>query len=304
MTIKYAILGLLSWQPFTGYDLKKVISDSAAMYWSGNNNQIYRTLVQLLEEGLVTNEVHYQENSPMKKIYSVTEQGLSELKKWVQTAPELPEFKNTFLIQLAWADRLNTEELHDLLEKYEQEVRLQLLMQKEKARRRTNTPQRTPRETFLWEMISENITGSYENELNWIRKLRQGLQEKGEEVRDMDYWVREKNQHKYIEGMPGKKIISNEQDALDWVAICGEHDTNRLMLHAGNLSENFFKLRTGLAGQVLQKFVNYYLKVAAVIPPEQVNQGRFKEMTFEANRGNHFRVFSDQQSAEDWLVSE
>ena len=40
MAIRYAILGLLSWRPFTGYDLKKMIGDSVFLYWSGNNNQI------------------------------------------------------------------------------------------------------------------------------------------------------------------------------------------------------------------------------------------------------------------------
>ena len=44
MTLEYAILGLLSWKPFSGYDLKKIFSDSPIYYWSGNNNQIYRTL--------------------------------------------------------------------------------------------------------------------------------------------------------------------------------------------------------------------------------------------------------------------
>jgi PadR family transcriptional regulator AphA len=59
MSIKLAILGILSWETSTGYDLKKIIEDSSAMYWSGNNNQIYKTLVQLLGEELVTNEVQH-----------------------------------------------------------------------------------------------------------------------------------------------------------------------------------------------------------------------------------------------------
>ena len=45
MSIEYAILGLLSWKPFSGYDLKKIIAESEVYYWSGNNNQIYNSLV-------------------------------------------------------------------------------------------------------------------------------------------------------------------------------------------------------------------------------------------------------------------
>lgn len=67
MSIQYAILGLLSWKPASGYELKKVIEQSPTMHWSGNNNQIYRSLVQLLDKGYVTNEVQHQESSPSKK---------------------------------------------------------------------------------------------------------------------------------------------------------------------------------------------------------------------------------------------
>ena len=175
MSIKYAILGLLSWKPSTGYDLKKVFEESSIMYWSGNNNQIYKALIQLLDEGLVTNEVLHQESTPSKKLYTVTSEGNAALKEWVLSTPELPEFKNTFLVQLAWAEQLNSEELDDLLSRYENEVNIQLLMQQEKARRGIDSPKRTIRELYLWDMITENIISSYKNELDWIRKVRKEM---------------------------------------------------------------------------------------------------------------------------------
>lgn len=175
MSIKYAILGLLSWKPSTGYDLKKVFENSSIMYWSGNNNQIYKTLVQLLDEGSVTNEVLHQESAPSKKLYAITDKGVAALKEWVLSTPELPEFKKTFLVQLAWADQLNEAELDGLLSRYEEEVNIQLLMQQEKARRGINSPKRTAREVYLWDMISENVISSYKNELEWIRKVRGGM---------------------------------------------------------------------------------------------------------------------------------
>lgn len=175
MSIKYAILGILSWKPSTGYDLKKVFEESSIMYWSGNNNQIYKTLVQLHEDGFVTSEVLHQESAPSKKLYAITDRGSAALKEWVLSTPELPEFKNTFLIRLAWADQLDEKELDDLLSRYENEVKIQLLMQQEKVRRGINSPNRTGREGYLWDMISENIISSYRNELEWISNVRKGL---------------------------------------------------------------------------------------------------------------------------------
>ena len=71
----FTILGLLSWKPSSGYDLKRIISDSDIFYWSGNNNQIYKSLLELQKEGLVTHQVQLQESLPAKKIYSITEKG-------------------------------------------------------------------------------------------------------------------------------------------------------------------------------------------------------------------------------------
>jgi PadR family transcriptional regulator, regulatory protein AphA len=175
MTIQYAILGLLSWQPLSGYDLKKLFTDSAILYWSGNNNQIYKALLQLHAEGLVTQEIQYQEYLPAKKIYTLTEKGRADLKAWVLSTPELPEFHNNFLIQLTWADLLTDEELDALLKRYEEEVQVQLLMQKEKASRMEPSSARTRREVYLWEMTSKNIISVYENELAWVRQVREGL---------------------------------------------------------------------------------------------------------------------------------
>lgn len=175
MSINYAILGMLSARSLTGYDLKKIIQDSPFMPWSGNNNQIYKALVELLEKGWVTNEVHHQDSAPSKKIYTITDAGREELKAWVLSPPELPEFKSTFLVRLAWADSLDPSELSALLTGYEHEIELQIAAEKEKLRRGEFSPRRTPRETYLWDQIHGRILMQYRSELEWIRQLREDL---------------------------------------------------------------------------------------------------------------------------------
>ncbi|MGG4497018.1 PadR family transcriptional regulator [Brevibacillus reuszeri] len=181
MSIQYAILGLLSWKPASGYELKKIIEDSPTMYWSGNNNQIYKALVQLLNEGLVANQIQHQESSPSKKIYSITNEGRSRLKEWIVSEPEIPEFKNAFLVQLAWADQLSNEELHDLLLRYESMINTQLLYQQEKIKRGIASPKRNARELFIWDKISENLLSFYQNELAWVQGMREELNKRNSE---------------------------------------------------------------------------------------------------------------------------
>lgn len=177
MTIQYAIIGFLSWRPFSGYDLKKLFADSPFFHWSGNNNQIYTTLVQLQHDGLVASEVQYPERGPARKVYTITEAGLAELRRWLPSPPELPQWRNGFLAQLAWADQLPAEELDRLLAQYEHEVAIQVLMRREQERRGSDHPARTPREAYLWRMIAQNGTLSLETELAWVRELRQGLRD-------------------------------------------------------------------------------------------------------------------------------
>ena len=183
MTIENAILGLLSWRPLSGYDLKKIFEDSPILYWSGNNNEIYRTLVKLHQEGLVTRELQPQENLPARKIYTLTPQGRSVLERWAASAPELPHLRHTLLVQLAWGDLLENEALDGLLEAYEDEVATQLMMSQAQsgATPASRQPQpaflnplhaRSPREALLWRSIQDYWIQYYETELAWIRQLR------------------------------------------------------------------------------------------------------------------------------------
>ncbi|AET67781.1 putative transcriptional regulator [Desulfosporosinus orientis DSM 765] len=303
MSIKYAILGILSWKSSTGYELKKLFEESSFMYWSGNNNQIYKALLKMQEEGLVSSEVIHQESSPSKKVYQITEEGMVELKEWILSSPETPEFKKPFLIQLAWSGLLNDQELNELLTRYENELKAQLLIQEEKHKRSLNSPNRNPRETLIWDMISQNLTASYKTELDWVQDVKERLfkHQINEEQSKMNYKLIE-GPKKYLEVMSAATPISTENDALDLVALCGENDTNLLMIHYTALSEDFFKLKTKVAGNILQKFMNYHIKAAAVLPNEIIQKGRFRELASETNKGNYFRMYESKAEAEQWLL--
>ncbi len=177
MDLRSTILGLLSWEPSTGYDLKRVISDSDIFYWSGNNNQIYKSLLELQQEGLVTHQVQLQESLPAKKIYSITEKGSATLYQSLLAAPEPPELHKNFLVQLAWAEDLSDMEILILLEKYETEIYDCLRTTQGKAARPGGTPDRSKREKYLWKRISENLVDAYQAELEWVRETKQAFKD-------------------------------------------------------------------------------------------------------------------------------
>ncbi len=84
------------------------------------------------------------------------------------------------------------------------------------------------------------------------------------------------------------------------MAICGEHDSNNMILDHTSLDPRFFDLKTRLAGNVFQKFSNYRMRCAIVLPEHYIT-GRFGEMVKEANRGGDIRFFQTLEPAENWI---
>jgi DNA-binding PadR family transcriptional regulator len=103
---RYIILGLLSIEPMSGYDIKKWVDMSFHYFWDISYGQIYPTLRDLEKAGLVTMIVNLKEGTPAKKIYTITEEGLLLLKTWLEK-PEEKEFE--ILIKLFFGDKLPKE---------------------------------------------------------------------------------------------------------------------------------------------------------------------------------------------------
>ncbi len=107
---------------------------------------------------------------------------------------------------------------------------------------------------------------------------------------------------RYVEGRPGALLLREEADALDLLAECGQAGTRRVLLHAENLGPDFFELRTGFAGTVLQKFSNYSIRAALLVDPAGIRSQRFRELMLECGRGGDIRFFEDRGTAERWLL--
>ncbi len=181
MSIETAVLGYLSWRPLTGYDLKRLFAQSPLFHWSGNSNQIYRALVQLHKRAWVSQETEQQESLPPRKVYSITDAGRHALRARLVEHPELPAVRHPFLVQLAWADLLTTEELQTLLDGYRHEVQMGLILLQEQVRRGLDRPERSERERFLWDQLVQRAAASWQLELDWVEGVQAGLTRLGGE---------------------------------------------------------------------------------------------------------------------------
>jgi DNA-binding PadR family transcriptional regulator len=101
-TLGYAILGLLSREELSGYDLTSRMKARVGFFWEAGHSQIYPELARLEERGLVTHHVVEQRDRPDKKVFEITDEGLDTLKEWV-TEPPKPRAARDELVLKAYS---------------------------------------------------------------------------------------------------------------------------------------------------------------------------------------------------------
>ncbi|QRK06674.1 DUF4180 domain-containing protein [Archangium violaceum] len=93
--------------------------------------------------------------------------------------------------------------------------------------------------------------------------------------------------------------IRTVRDVTDAVGAC--FGAEGILFTEEDLSPEFFNLRSGLAGEFLQKFVNYRLRVALVVPHPEAHGERFKELAYEHRSHPLVRFVRSRAEAEAWL---
>jgi PadR family transcriptional regulator AphA len=98
----YVILGLLSWRPMSGYDMKSIVDSSTRFFWAASYGQIYPELHRLAEAGLVEG-VDQPHGGRKRTVYKLTATGRKRLTAWLATEPEVFEFRDEGLLKLFFA---------------------------------------------------------------------------------------------------------------------------------------------------------------------------------------------------------
>jgi len=92
------------------------------------------------------------------------------------------------------------------------------------------------------------------------------------------------NNNIVAEVLPGYVKISSSEEILDLIAEAGYQDCIALILHCESLHEDFFDLKTGLAGEILQKFSNYRMKLSVIGDFSGYGGKSLKDFIRESNR--------------------
>lgn len=101
----------------------------------------------------------------------------------------------------------------------------------------------------------------------------------------------------------GVNLLANTGDGLDLLAsVKYQTDCDRVVLQKEEICEEFFDLKTRIAGEVLQKFITYQMKLAIIGDFSGYSSKALRDFIRESNRGKDICFVANEQEALDFLT--
>ncbi len=110
----YVILGMVSGEPRSGYEIKAVVDNTTRFFWAASYGQIYPELKRLSEAGLIEG-IDASRGDRKRTVYAITADGEAELKDWLRRAPETVEMREEGLLKLFFSGVLKPAEAVETL---------------------------------------------------------------------------------------------------------------------------------------------------------------------------------------------
>jgi DNA-binding PadR family transcriptional regulator len=110
-TTEFAVLGLLSFGPCSGYELKKAAEAGVGYVWTAAKSHVYAVLPRLVEGGFATTRRVTQARRPDKQVYRITPKGQRAFRDWLEAPIEERGSRSPFLLKVFFGDLMSREAL-------------------------------------------------------------------------------------------------------------------------------------------------------------------------------------------------
>jgi hypothetical protein len=92
-------------------------------------------------------------------------------------------------------------------------------------------------------------------------------------------------------------IIQNIEDSLDLLGNLYYQQYDQIILQKHQITDEFFDLKNGMAGEILQKYSNYRIKLAIVGDFSSLTSNSLKDFIFESNKNGQIIFVSSTEEA-------
>jgi DNA-binding PadR family transcriptional regulator len=106
---QFAILGFLTLDPMSGYDIKKLVEQSTENFWSESFGQIYPALRRLSGDGLIEKQEDPSEGGRPRHVYSINDRGREALAAWLRESTDPPPVRIELLLKLFFGARCDRD---------------------------------------------------------------------------------------------------------------------------------------------------------------------------------------------------
>jgi DNA-binding PadR family transcriptional regulator len=192
LSVKYALLGILSEESRHGYEIKRAFDEKMGEFWNLNVGQIYSTLEKLEGEGLIEHSEIAQQDKPDKKVYRITDSGLEDFNDW-RTRPIKAEprtLRDELFVKILFMDPHDPQSVLSLIKNH-QSVYLAYMMrlterkyQQEQQVRKGLTNAKTEqerekleRDRLLNAVLIDAALFHAEADIRWLRHCEARLKE-------------------------------------------------------------------------------------------------------------------------------
>ncbi len=196
MSLRHALLGLLTYEPMTGYELKQFFDSSVQHFWNAELSQIYPTLKALEEQGWVDKDVQVQDGRPNRKIYEITPSGRDEFLRWVREPQPPAEMRDPFMIKVFFGADVPVEDMLVLMRRQMDEHGKGLAFCETVLREKVKAVTHhmfTPRHALFWSLTLEMAMAYRRAYIEWcemsMRLLEESVLEEGpsEHIHRLDH---------------------------------------------------------------------------------------------------------------------
>ncbi|MBD2330099.1 PadR family transcriptional regulator [Alkalinema sp. FACHB-956] len=126
MALSHAILVAIAETPCSGYDLSKRFAGSVGYFWYASQQQIYRELTKMEEQGYLSSTIVHQEGRPDKRLLTITEAGRELLQTWIAAPAEISPVKDDLLVKVFGGGHVSPQVLLQELRHHQQQHQIKL----------------------------------------------------------------------------------------------------------------------------------------------------------------------------------
>jgi len=104
-----------------------------------------------------------------------------------------------------------------------------------------------------------------------------------------DYFMTVETHHvkgkKIAEVLATDRVINSIEDGLHLLGELYYQDFDKIIIHEENITPDFFDLKSGIAGEILQKFSNYRVQLAIIGDFSKYSSKSIQDFIYESNKG-------------------